>query len=197
MKKKGGVAISFALGLAVCYLDGCTVPVTIKNDLSKPVPVETSGAREPFTVKPVLVETSYVREPFAAALVVDIPNSGSAAGKAQLIVPGDKRLVIETISMRGGIGLTADIEYVSVTVVTNGQLMSENITSNIVKKVLDDQGVKGLLVSGSQQTRLYADAGSTVTVHVSLTKFPGASGSKQNVWISGYLLPLNSPTLSP
>ena len=174
------IVLSIFILLLTNLLTACTVPVIVENETSKAIPV----------VNP------HLHEPFATRLVTDIPSGNPGPGKATFIVPKDKRLVIETISILGGIGLDTDIHYASVNVITNGQTMSENITHNIVKKLFDEGSVKGSLVSGSQQTRLYADAGSIVTVIVALTRYPEL-GNKQTIWISGYLIPINSNTLSP
>jgi hypothetical protein len=109
-------------------------------------------------------------------------------------VPKNRRLVIEHISATLECPIAQEITYVQVRTTLDKVIAWHSVfvpkTSTIGKDLS--------IYCGGQRVRIYADAGTPVIVlvgkNISQCSFPCGTTM---VFVSGYLLPLNSPTLGP
>lgn len=135
---------------------------------------------------PVLVRDIDVRarQPFQEGFTLDVPNSLFAA-EAPFTVPTGKRLVVEYVSARGFVGSGQRLRFSIRTFLTGA--------TEIHYLVAEQQGTEFPLFGDlidifvtSEQTRLYADAG-TSFVRADRTG-PAAGPAEASFTISGYLV---------
>lgn len=119
---------------------------------------------------------SPARQPFQKGIAVTIP-AGTGFESAFFQVPAGKRLVIEYVSNDGS---SSPLQMRIATVVASEEVVHRFVTTRL------ENGIYSPIFVMSQQTRLYADPGTYVTV-VLMT--PGnQSASLFGVAISGYLV---------
>lgn len=155
-----------------------TPGVTVENDSNNPVPVTVTD--------PIIMNTPWAYRHFT---YFDDRTTGMSSHFTALC---DKRLVIEMLSTRGRLGagdldqvLTRALVYIE----TNGNYAEFMIETSSIP----DGGSN--IFSGTERVRLYPDPCSEIGVDLHRS----ASGGEANLWtsFSGFLIPLDSPTLFP
>ena len=133
------------------------------------------------------------REPFHFTARADFVD-GLLGTDVAFDVPSDKRLIIENVSATLETPIEQEITATQVRTVVNCVIAWHSVF--VPKRAtLED---KLNVYSGGQQVRVYADPGTTV--HVLVNKNAGSCPfpcGTTLVFISGYLLPVNSPSLAP
>lgn len=135
----------------------------------------------------------FKREPFQFTARVDWQD-GKLQTDVAFDVPKGKRLVIENISATLETPMGQEITATQVRTVVNNVIAWHSV---FVPKTATFEN-KLNVYSGGQQVRIYADPETTVNVLVSKNSsqctFPCGTTL---VCISGYLLPVKSPSLAP
>ena len=133
------------------------------------------------------------RKPFQFKAQADWED-GKLQTEVAFAVPAGKRLVIENISATLESPIGQDITATQVKTVVNNVEAWHSVfvpKTGIFNNALN-------LYCGGQRVRVYADPGTTVTVlvHKNSSQCQPPCGMTL-VFISGYLLPANSPSLAP
>jgi hypothetical protein len=141
----------------------------------------------------------YKREPFQFWAHGEWQN-GQIQTEVAFNVPKTKRLVIENISAHLICPVGQEIMLTQIRTSVNKVLAWHNVF--IPKTAVLSPPLAGLPISnysGGQQVRLYADPGTPVIILVSKNSntIPAVPGGGTEVYISGYLLPVQSPSLAP
>ena len=135
----------------------------------------------------------FKREPFQFTARADWQN-GQLQTEVIFNVPNKKRLVIENISVTHECPIAQDIISTQVRTSVNNIVAWHSV---FVPKTGTFENRLNVY-SGGQYVRIYADPGTTVSVLVhknsSQCTFPCGTTL---VFISGYLLPVKSPSLGP
>jgi hypothetical protein len=153
-----------------------TPGVTIQNGPDRPVPV---------TVDP------YPRRPFQQAIRLQFPDDTQRVS-GSFSVPSGMRLVIETVSIVGG--LPADQQFTEWSIsVAVGAICTHGLSLPPTATVVPDFNAK--LYSSSNLVRLYADPDTEVSMH--LSRYPTSGTPGFFGFVSGYLVPVGSPSLGP
>ena len=109
------------------------------------------------------------RQPFQRPFAVNLAPTESF-GEATFTVPAGKRIVVEYASLRASLPPGQTV-FVNIATTTAGQSAFHPV-------VVSDQGMYGVLhlVGASQQTRIYADPGTTIIVQFGRDPSAGAPG---------------------
>jgi len=153
-----------------------TPGVTIQNGPSEPIPV---------TVDP------YPRTPFQIAISLQFPENAQQVS-GSFSVPSGMRLVVETVSIRGGLAADQQLTQWSISVAA-GAVCTHALSLPPTAAVLADLNVK--LYSSNNLVRLYADPGTQVSMQIS--RYPAIGNPGFFGFVSGYLVPVGSPSLAP
>jgi len=154
-------------------------PVIIENDPANPVPVSTE---------------SYPRVPFQKAMRLQFPDKeGDVWGS--FLVPAGKRLVIETVSLRGAVPLKGDQQIIQwgIQTISGNEIMTHGLSVSPTATLPGT--INARWYSCSNQTRLYANPGTEVKGW--LARYPTDGEPGFFMFISGYLVSLHSPSLAP
>jgi hypothetical protein len=158
---------------ALCFT--VMVGIAYSADLGKGKP---RGAREPFQF-------------FGAEDFV----TGSLASQDQFDVPSGKRLVIEHVSANLEFPIDQELTSTVVNTTVNEVEVPHQFAIPFASTFEDRLRVH----TGGQQVRLYADPGTTVIVLANRNSdsCPQTPCGSMRIFISGYLLPVDSPSLAP
>ena len=153
-----------------------TPGVTVENDDFNPIPVEVMPAfpRMPFTFRDVASQ-----------------NSGTDI-TISFTVPSDKRLVIELATARVEPGPGGEIRFSSIQLTTNGTRAAHFFS---IPLSCTNCFSGGNTYQTAQPLRLYADPDTSVAIAVARTV--GSGFYRVQGSVSGYLVPLDSPSLEP
>ena len=135
----------------------------------------------------------FTREPFQFTARADWQD-GKLQTDVEFEVPNDKRLVIENISATHESPIGQEITSTQVRTIVNNVVAWHSV---YVPKTATFEN-KLNVYSGGQRVRVYADPGTKVNVlvHKNISQCPAHCGTT-SVFISGYLLPAQSPSLAP
>jgi hypothetical protein len=129
------------------------------------------------------------RQPFQWFAFPQLPENTLGTSLDPILVPADKRLVIEFVSATAIIQATGQIAEVGLSTTVNSNVGNYRVPLNRTGTVTDLSGTQERF-QGSQQMRVYADPGTQVQVSVGRTT-PGSGIADFSVSISGYLV--NAP----
>lgn len=171
----GIIILSLCLGLTVLSVNAYaerSTPVTVVNPSTDPVPVVNTFPREPVVFK-----------------------TGFTGGGGDLFtVPDDRWLVIETVSAR--LLSRTPLEEIKIAMIVDGGYGKKNMRYFIpISSDLSSGGSANTGYVGTQSFRVYAEPGTELGWELSI--MPSDAGILCEISFSGYLLPLDSPTLSP
>jgi hypothetical protein len=135
----------------------------------------------------------FPREPFQFTARADFLD-GSLGTDVPFDVPSDKRLVIENVSATLETPINQEITATQVRTILKGVIAWHSVF--VPKTATFEDKIN--IYSGGQQVRVYADPGTTVHILVNknASSCPFPCGTTL-VFISGYLLPVESPSLAP
>jgi hypothetical protein len=159
-----------------------STPVTVENTPDKPVPViSAEPTRQPSQIQ--LPGT-----PFKNAIVTQSFN-----------VPSDKRMVIELITVQGSCTTTIQVQNFWVSTGVTNPLDSNQVVHRLkLPETFHPLGDPSFVFFQSDYPlRLYADPGSKVVFFMSVGSTDPIGSSSVEMSVSGYLVPLDSPTLAP
>lgn len=152
-----------------------TPGVTIQNAPDQPIPV---------SVDP------YPRTPFQIAIRMQFPTNGYDVS-GSFSVPSGMRLVIETVSIRGGLAASEQLTHWGITVAAGAACTHAlNMPSSMTLPDLNTR-----MYSSNDLVRLYADPGTQVSMQ--LSRFPAVGSPGFFGFVSGYLVPIGSASLAP
>lgn len=173
----GIIILSLCLGLTVLSVNAYaerSTPVTVVNPSNDPVPVVNTFPREP-----VVFKTSF---------------SGGSGGSGIFTVPDDRWLLIETVSTR--VLSQTPLEEIKIAIVSDAGYMKKNMRYFIpISSDLSSGGSANTGYVGTQSFRVYAEPGTDLGLERCI--MPTNADILGEISFSGYLLPLDSPTLSP
>ncbi|TRX73722.1 hypothetical protein [Pseudomonas mangiferae] len=146
---------------------------------------------------PNLLPGLFPREPFQYRAFAQY-EGGSLGTDVSFEVPGDKRLVIETVSIRLETPHDQQATSVSVRTDVNGVTAWHEIPFSKSATFTTAFRTTINLYTGASPVRLYADPGSTVYVLTQrdVSTCPSDCGAS-SVFLSGYLVSAFSPSLAP
>jgi len=161
-----------------------TPQVIVANASNQPIPVTT------------IQSITFGREPFQ----IWFPFTAFGVNPAQvsISVPGNRRLVLEGITVYGTMTSVTQIQDLSVTTTVSSSIYSFAVPHrlSIPNAVPQVATPTSLFFSANYPVRYYADPGTVVR----LSLFAGSSAFGQGsvqVTFSGYLIPIDSPSLAP
>lgn len=177
----GITILSICLGLTVLsvntYAERST-PVTVVNPSNDPVPVVNTFPREPVN--------------FTKLISCDV---GAILTHPIFTVPDDKRLVIETVSVLVAIPVDDEARF-GIHVLGACTHDCPNFLTEVYIPLFEARwAVTTQTFVGTQSLRMYAEPGDSIGISLDRLSCEGPFWVSVN--FSGYLLPLDSPTLSP
>ena len=126
-------------------------------------------------------------------------ENGKLQTEVTFAVPNNKLLVIENVSASLHCPVGQEITHTQIRTSVKGIVAWHNVF--IPKTTVFNDGGSPLtnVYSGGQRLRLYADPGTRVFILVgkNSSQIPDILGGGTDVYISGYLLPVKSPSLGP
>jgi hypothetical protein len=196
MKRRTGIVAIVALVVVFCFAISAYAAPAPKPPSDVNVVSEPATARDVNVVTdplPVTSVDSYPREPFTLRVEVNIPD-GTADWTSDIFLPGDpsldKVLVFENIAAQALVPASQVIRYVLI------------YRHNGASRLAQIHNIRSVYTTAStyifdtlKQVRLYADPGSILSVEASRSNSSGSASVL--VDISGYSVPVGSPTLGP
>jgi len=155
--------------------------VNVGNTSDNPVPVAIVDGNA----------AAVTREPFQ--FMASKVNQTADVGYLTFAVPADKRLVIENVSMSARLQLTQAVWEFSIETL----LTEQPGVAHVVPVFKQAESTTQAFFSAGQQVRLYADGGTTVFLRIYLTNADPANYYNFFASVSGYLIPITSPSLGP
>lgn len=167
------------LGTSLCAIAITALATTATNAAPPtPAPLDVNVTNNPVPVRDV---DNAARQPIQFALCNTFGATGACA-PSQFSVQSGKRLVIENIAGQCTKGGTVNYIRLGVVTVVNG-------TSAEHRLQMFADPVGGFFFDIAQQTRIYADGGSIVSLNLASSFADGAAGLC-NVTFSGYTVTL-------
>lgn len=163
-----------------------STPVTVVNDDSNPIPVVTDNdlsQREGFAE----------RVTAAFGTFRGIPTSDRVAG-TDFLTPADATLVIEYMTLRATQDNADQIGFVEIRATSRGTTISHSlpVASDLVSL---PAGSSQKITNYAWPLKIYVDPGTDVILN--LNSIAGSAGGSAAYTVSGYLVPVGSPSLGP